>query len=172
MAITGPHLPTVPAKGDFMEITRKINLDTIALLPVRRIEFNTLIISNDGKEYVPDLPFNVIKTACTAYWGEYEGIRKAVIKHTKFIQKTPMPICKRRGIYFFPTHSPHNIDNCWIALKHIANIDRIPPRLRTKHSQSIVYFKNGLTLTLCISYHTLKEQYERASECMLRIEGD
>jgi len=149
----------------------RINIDTVALLPAGRIEFNTLVIAKNGIKYVQDPSLNLIKSACFAYWGEYEGNRKAVIRHTNFIQKTPMPICKREGIYFFPTHSPHNIANGWIAFNHVANFDKIPPRLKTQQAQSIVYFKSGLTLPLSISYHTLKCQYERTYECIHMIES-
>lgn len=146
-------------------------MDTVALLPARRIEFSTLIITNYGKEYVPDPSLHMIKSACRDNFEEYEGNRKVIISHTNFIQKTPMPICKRKGIYFFPTHSPHRIENCWINHHHVANIDKIPHRLKTQHGQSIVYFKNGLTLAFSTSYHTMKEQYKRTSECISLIEG-
>src|SRR5699024_11986129 len=68
---------------------------------------------------------------------------------------------RSKGIYFFPTHSPSNMDNIWIAFHHILSIGKIPAHERTKDAQSIVYFKNRQALKLSISFHTLKEQYNR-----------
>jgi|SRR5690625_347245 len=81
----------------------------------------------------------------------------------------PIPIDIHKGIYFFPTHSPGNMDNIWIAFQHILSIGKIPSRERTKEAQSIVYFKNRHALKLNISFHTLKEQYNRTLQCMTMI---
>jgi len=81
----------------------------------------------------------------------------------------PIPIDIDKGIYFFSTHLPSNMDNIWIAFHHILSIGKIPAHERTKGAQSIVYFKNRHTLKLSISFHTLKEQYNRTLECVMLV---
>src|SRR5690625_6875288 len=120
-----------------------INLKTIALLPGRNIDYDTVVIEENKTKYIRQTSLNLIKDACLKCdWTTYEGRRGGVIKHTNFKQKTPIPIDIHKGIYFFPTHSPSNMDNIWIAFHHILSIGKIPARERTKDAQSIVYFKN------------------------------
>src|SRR5690625_5837534 len=149
-----------------------ISLKTIALLPARNIDYDTIVIEENETKYVQETSFNLIKEACLKRdWTSYEGRRDGVIKHTNFKKKTPIPIDIHKGIYFFPTHSPTNIDNIWIAFHHILSIEKIPARERTKDVQSIVYFKNRQALKLSISFHTLKEQYNRTLQCVMMIDG-
>src|SRR5690625_26621 len=148
-----------------------ISLKTIALLPARDIDYDTIVIEKNETKYVRQPSLNLIKETCLMRdWTTYEGRRIGVIKHTNFKQKTPIPIDIHKGIYFFPTHSPNNMDNIWIAFQHILSIDNIPAQERTKDAQSIVYFKNKQALKLSISFHTLKEQYNRTLQCVMLID--
>lgn len=151
--------------------TYNISLNTLALLSGKNIDYDTIAIDLTGKKYVKETAFNLIKLACYNDWSSYDGRRQAVIHHTNFAQKVPIPINIREGIYFFPTHSPYNIDNSWIAYHHILKIDKVPKHLATTHNQSIIYFKNGETLILNISFHILKTQFERTLQCLFHIEG-
>src|SRR5690625_4583290 len=136
-----------------------ISLKTIVLLPGRDIDYDTIAIEGNETKHVRQTSFNIIKEACLkSDWTSYEGRREGVIKHTNFKQKTPIPIDIHKGIYFFPTHSPSNNDNIWIAFHHISSLGKIPAQERTKNAQSIVYFKNRQALKLSISFHILKEQ--------------
>jgi len=148
-----------------------ISLQTVALLPARDIDYDTIVIEENETKYVQQTSFNLINEACLKRnWTTYEGRRDAVIQHTNFKQKTPIPIDIHQGIYFFPTHSPNNMDNIWIAFHHILSIGKIPARERTKNAQSIVYFKNKHALKLSISFHTLTEQYNRTLQCVMMID--
>ena len=147
-----------------------ISLKTMALLPARDIDYDTIIIEENKTENVRQTSFNIIEDACLKRnWTTYEGRRDGVIQQTNFKQKTPIPIDIQKGIYFFPTHSPNNMDNIWIAFHHILSIGKIPARERTKDAQSIVHFKNRHALKLNISFHTLKEQYNRTLQCVMII---
>jgi len=148
-----------------------ISLKTMALLPARDIDYDTIVIKENETKYVRQTSFNIINEACLKRdWTTYEGRRDGVIQHTNFKQKTPIPIDIQNGIYFFPTHSPSNMDNIWIAFHHILSIGKIPAQARTKDAQSIVYFKNRQALKLGISFHTLKEQYNRTLQCVMLID--
>lgn len=147
--------------------TYKISHRTLALIPGRSIDYEAIVITVDETKYVRQTPFDLIKKVCSENdWTTYEGRRQSVIQHTNFIQKTPIPVDICKGIYFLPTHSPSHIDNVWIAFHQILSIKKVPQRERTKHAQSIVYFKNGLALELSVSYHTLEEQYNRTLHCI------
>ena len=145
--------------------TYTIGPQTLALLPAKQIDYDTILINESDIKYVCQTPLTLIKSACFHNWTTYEGRRQAVIHHTNFKQKTPIPISIDSGMYFFPTHSPSSIHNNWIAYKQIASIHKAPQH------QSMIHFKNGQTLTLDISMHILKTQIERTFECMYRIEG-
>ena len=148
-----------------------ISLKTMALLPARDIDYDTIVIKENETKYIRQTSFNLIKEACLKRdWTTYEGRRYGVIQQTNFKQKTPIPIDIDKGIYFFPTHSPSNMDNIWIALHHILSIGKILAYGKTKDAQSIVYFKNRHALKLSISFHTLKEQYNRTLQCVMMID--
>lgn len=69
-----------------------INEQTVALLPAKQIEYDTIVLEHEKKYHVRQTPFHIIKAACCNNWCTYEGRRKAVIYHTNFKQKTPIPI--------------------------------------------------------------------------------
>ena len=151
--------------------TYTIGSQTLALLPAKQIDYDTVVIKQSGTKYVRQTPLKLIKAACYDDWTTYEGRRQAVTHHTNFKQKVPIPISIDKGIYLFPTHSPRSIHNSWIAYQHIAFIKKAPQHNPTGPAQSIIHYKNGQTLQLDISMHILKAQIQRTFECMYRIEG-
>src|SRR5690625_3513994 len=82
-----------------------INLKTIALLPGRNIDYDTVVIEENKTKYIRQTSLNLIKDACLKCdWTTYEGRRGGVIKHTNFKQKTPIPIDMRKAIFFQHIH--------------------------------------------------------------------
>lgn len=151
--------------------TYEINLKTIALMPGKSIDYGAKVLTEDGIKYVLEPPFNLIKEACLIYdWTTYEARRHVVIKYTKYSHKTPIPISICNGIYFFPTHSPQNIDNIWLAFHQISTFEKLPKRERTKDARIIVYFKNRAAMKLGISHDAFEKQYYRTLDCMMQIE--
>src|SRR5699024_6069121 len=111
---------------------------TVALIPAREIGYDTIIMKENETKYVRETALNLIKLACYYYdFTTYEVRRDGVIFYTNFVKKTPMPISIHRGIYLFPTHSPHHIDNCWIAFHHVLSIKKVPKHQATQKAQSI-----------------------------------
>lgn len=142
-----------------------INENTLALLPVKQIDFDTNVIETAQKIKVRKTPLELIKAACYSEWVTYEGRRQAVIHHTSFKRKVPIPINIRKGIYFFPTHSPTSIYNTWISYHHI---DKIKTN-SCNQTKAMIIFCNGLKLSVNISYHILDKQMKRTFECMYRM---
>lgn len=151
--------------------TYVIDEHTYALIPAKSIDYETIIKDGNGIKYVKDTPFNLVRKSCRDYWGSYEGNREAVIHHLNFIQKVPIPICIRKGIYLFPTHSPSHLDNHWIAFKHVASIHKGPQQSSKSPASSIITFTNGRTITLHVSLYSLNIQMQRTFKCMYKIEG-
>lgn len=60
----------------------------------------------------------------------------------------------------------------WIAAHHIAKIKAITQNEGAQEAQATIYYKNGKTLLLEVSLHTLQTQWERALYCMYKIEND
>lgn len=143
-----------------------INEHTLALIPAQAIDYDTIILEQEKRLHIQQTPMQIIETSCLQDWTTYEGRRKSVIYHTNFYQKVPIPININKQIYFFPTHSPKHIDNCWLAYQHILSINQTPQQ--NDHHQNayssvntIVHFKNGHTLPVHASYHTLQTQMNR-----------
>lgn len=150
----------------------QITTSTLALLPARAIDYDTIVMKENETKHVRQTSMNLIESACFDYdWTTYDGRRKSVIRHTGYKNRTPIPISIHKSIYFFPTHSPKHTDNIWIAFQHILMIGKVPKQKASKQTQSIVYFKSGQELILNISFHTLEKQYERTLEIVSKIAG-
>ena len=142
-----------------------INENTLALLPAKQIDFDTIVIEKDRKIKVRKTSLELIKAACYNEWSTYEGRRQAVIHHTNFKRKVPIPINIRNGNYFFPTHSPTSIYNKWFSYLHIDEINKHP----SNPTKTIITFYNGIELCVNIPYHLLDKQMQRTFECMYRM---
>lgn len=150
-----------------IQSTYKINRNTLALMPAKHIAYDTIVLEPHQTACIRQTPLQIIQSACFNDWSTYEGRRQAVIYHTNFKHKVPIPIDLHQRICFFPTHSPRNFNNLWIAFQHIAKVSKT--KKKTGKPQPIIHFKSGQTLTLDISIHTLKQQMNRTLECMYRI---
>lgn len=143
-----------------------INERTLAILPAKQMTYDSIVIEQEQTLHICQTPFQIIKTSCKNDWTSYEGRRQAVIHHMHFTHKVPIPISLIKNLYFFPTHSPHNIHNCWIGAHHIAHITKHPHSGKRK---SIIQFKCGQTISLDVSAYTLQQQTQRTFACMYQI---
>ena len=146
-----------------MKENYSINENTLALIPARNIDYQTIVAEKTRKLYIRKTPLEIVKTACYQQWYTYEGRREAVMRHTNFRRKVPIPINHQKGIYLFPTDSPKSFENVWISYKHIATTKALA------NGKSAVIFYNGLQLTLNISHYILRKQMNRTFECMYRM---
>src|SRR5690625_3043982 len=142
-----------------------IHEHTMALIPAKSIEYDTVVIEQNRKIHVRQTPLEIIKAACYNEWYTYDGRRRAVSHHTNFQKKIPIPINARKGIFFFPTYSPLRFDNIWLSYRHISRTIVISQ----KPAKSKIIFCNGIELTMNVSVHILMRQMERTFECMWRM---
>lgn len=146
-----------------------VNDKTIAIVPAKQIEFDSIVVESEGVHYIRQTPQQIIEASCIHNWSDYEGRRNAVIHHTGFKEKVPIPIHPNKGIVAFPTHAIKHIDCCWLIPQHILRIDTLKddPKYKT-----IVTFTNRKSLRLDVSIRSLKSQSERAFEVKYRVEKD
>ena len=144
-----------------------INPQTAALLPAKQIDYETIVFEQDRQIAVSKTAHQLIKEACLDYFSTYEGRRKAVMHHTNFKRKVPIPISMGHNICTFPTHSTTDIECIWIFSNHVQSIKRISTR-KNIYAQSMITFKSGQQLPLNVSYHILDKQMRRATMCMVQ----
>lgn len=141
-----------------------IHQKTLAIIPAREITYATIIIEEEQTIQAHQTPLDIMKASCRENcWSTYEGTRKAVMYHMNFTYKVPIPmIIGNHKLYFFPTHSPSNINNIWIAAHQIAFIKKLGPK------KSSIQFTSGKEVTIDVSAYTLHEQKNRALACMYK----
>ena len=137
-----------------------VHKNTFALLPARQIDYQTIVLENNKQLHVRKTPFEIIRESCLHHWSTYEGSRQAVIHHFGFKQKTPVPIYPEKDLYFFPTRSPKNDDNIWLAyqpIRHVYELTKHPP-------QTMIYFNNRESITIQVSKHIILSQLNRTAK--------
>ncbi|UCZ52935.1 competence protein ComK [Bacillus shivajii] len=141
----------------------EINPDTMAILPAKEVEYDTIVIEKHAKYYVKQTPLKMIKLACLDGGSNYQGRREAVTHLTGAMQKMPIPINPNLNIYAFPTHSPSNMDCMWLFYQNILQLKPAPP-----HDTTIT-FTNNESITINCSYYTMEKQLHRTSYCVIRF---
>jgi len=137
--------------------TYKAHENTFVLLPARSIHYETIAIEKNQRVHIQQTPLEIIENTCLEYWSTYEEQRKVITYHMNFIQKVPIPICIDRGIYFFPTHSPKSLENCWISFPNILKFKDTS----TNKPQTTIKFIDGQSIELNVSTHTITSQMVR-----------
>lgn len=148
-----------------------VNQQTIALLPSRKIEYQTVVLEDTKQILVRKPMLEIVKDSCLHYCSTYEGRRKAVMHHTGFKRKVPIPISINKGIYTFPTHSPTDYSCSWIFYNHV-EVVLTKSQIRNIDVQTLINFKNNIRLPLDISHTLIEKQLERTEVCMLIFSED
>jgi len=144
---------------------------TMALLPAACIDYDTIAIEKNHKRYIRKTPHQLIKTACLEHCATYEGRREAVMHHTGFKRKVPIPINPSQNLFTFPTHSPTDFKCSWIFYHHVLTILPAPASTENVSVRTTVVFHNGQKLPLNVSHHVFEKQMERTGMCMWRFGG-
>lgn len=132
----------------------EINSETLAILPYKTD--SSEVLESDCHYYVKKTPKEILDNSCRFYGSSLEGRLSGTKRITGFHYKSPIIVEESYPTIFFPTESPH-LESCsWINLK---NIKSYLPYFKG----SIIEFKNGQTLALNISKHSLENQVFRAS---------
>lgn len=161
--INNPYLLTSdiernPIKANNIFTNYTIKTETMILIPERHTDYQTLVIESHRKILVSQTPLEIIKSGCLADFSTYEGRRDAVIHHTGFKQKTPIPISTTKGIYAFPTTSPKNMDCVWIFINHVTGVKKVS---NSRDYGAFITLSNNINLKLNATYHILQSQLDR-----------
>lgn len=115
---------------------------------------NTEIYRYDGDHFIIyDRVQRIMERSCKHYGESYSG-RKAQAKRIANISnKTPILLTPIYQTYFFPTHSDRVPENCWLNMHYVVKLKPL------KGARCKVTFANDLTVTLNISYHSIKHQF-------------
>lgn len=140
-----------------------IDQETLAIMPAKQIDYDSVVMTQNGTLHNNQTPLDIIKESCLEYWTTYEASRTAAIHHMHFNNKVPILVSRQDQLYFFPTHSPTHMDNCWIAAHHIAYIQQL------RKNKSHIQFTCGLELILDVSTYTLQQQKNRSYACMYKL---
>ncbi|MDD2518323.1 MAG: competence protein ComK [Bacilli bacterium] len=140
----------------------EINLSTIAIIALDNQK--SKIIEDDGSFIVDRVTPKIIDDSCryfgSSYLGRFEG-SKNFLGGT--IYKSPIIIEESREIIFFPTGSARSSECSWFSLNKVSHYEK-------DKNNTIIYFKNGTSLEVDISYSSFENQVLRASrlESILR----
>src|SRR5699024_5695427 len=138
----------------------------MAITHSSHIEYQSIVYEKNKQLFIRRTPFEIIKDSCLQNYTTYQGIKKAVIHHHGFIQKTPIPINRHQSIYTFPTHSPVNPECNWIIPQPLLH-SNLPTSTDYHSDKSAVTFNNGRQLLINVSQFVLKKQIQRTMICML-----
>lgn len=133
------------------------------ILPAKSTEYSSKVIETKREIFLKDSPLDLIKRGCLGGGAGLEGRLESVTLFTGIERKIPVPIFPDQGIYCFPTHSPKHNDCCWIFPAHI----RRTMANKNNPKQSIVVFKNNLSIILDIPHEALQKQIHRTAYCVL-----
>lgn len=142
-----------------------LNKRTIALLPAKQIEYETIAVEEDRRFFIKKSALQIIQEACIKNGSTYEGRRDAVIQLTGFKRKVPIPISIKKNIYTFPTHSPKDYDCIWLFHNHIQAAFPLSTPIHS-NVKSMILLSNQQHLPLFLSNHTLQKQIERTRYCI------
>lgn len=114
---------------------------TNALIPAKKIDYDTIVIEADGStKNVRRTPLQIVKDSCLSNWSTYEGRKRAVVNYTNYRERVPIPINPLKEIIAFPTHGVKHYDCCWIMFNQVDFYDRV---YINSTDQTKIIFKNN-----------------------------
>lgn len=160
-------IPKNPFGGIQMELLDEyvINSSTMAIVPAKEIGFDSVVIEEGRVLHVCQTPIQIIKHSCLRHWSTYEGRKEAVMHHTGFKRKVPIPIAFDEVLVAFPTHAINHIDCNWIMFHHVSDYIESDP------GETDIHFRNGKSLKLKVSKHVIHSQVIRCLEITQRIKA-
>lgn len=146
------------------QVSYLTNERTMALVPVANERFGTRVYEEGTSFYIKERPIELIKAACLEGGSSYSG-RVAAVKHqTGQRNKCPIPICPRRGIYAYPTHSSKSFHCSWLFVSHIKTIIS---RTSKANKETTIVFHDGQQIILGVSSYIIEQQMNRAARCFM-----
>ena len=140
-----------------------IHKDTLAILPAKQLEYDSIAIERKQTLHIKQTPMNIMKESCITYLADYNGRRNAVMHLTGHKERIVIPIHPSERIIFFPTHGTRHIDCSWIAYEHVLYYEAI------EQQTTKVVFKNMQAINVPISFHSFETQMMHSYEILQHI---
>lgn len=132
-----------------------IHSGTIALLPAKRLGYETLVMETDQEIYVKESPREIMDNLLEHKYSSFQARRETIFRHTGFKRKVPIPI-DLDNHYLFPTHAMKDYDCAWISAHHVEDVTA-----GAESGSSRLLFSNGSTLEVEQSVYSMNRQIER-----------
>ena len=145
---------------DLYMLKGEITSRTMAILPrkTKGGKIGSSIMEDSEKYFVQDPPSKVIDLACKFFGASLYGRQIGTKEVSNMTHKLPISIDPTNGIYFFPTLSPSNSNCAWISHSHIKDVVEVEKQLTQ------IFFKNGLSAMVKVSYGSLENQINRTAQ--------
>jgi len=127
--------------------------------------YATLILEKGRSIYVIQSPLQLIKQACLDHYSTYQGRVEAVIYHTGFQSKVPIPIAPD-NLYLFPTHAFYHYDCCWITHHHVYQIKK-----KNDKNAATILFNSEKTIELPVTPYSLRQQVKRKLSTLFNLDN-
>lgn len=135
-----------------------LGLTTMAIERMKDEFYGARILDEfEGEILVKEIPLELIKDMCKAYLCTFEGLRKATSLVLGYEKKSPIFIHSEEVICTCPTASPYSEDCIWLFPRHIEDT------VKVRAAETKVIFKNGASINVPVSIHTLNKQILRTA---------
>ena len=144
----------------FIKPESEITPSTLAVLPKYHElgKLGSIILEDEREYFVPISPSQVMDRACKFFGATLRGRQLGTREISGMTHKVPIAVDPFAGLYFLPTLSPSNPQCVWLAHTHIHNVHALA------HQRSEVYFTNGLSVELDVSYGSMINQVNRTAQ--------
>ncbi|MBU5594018.1 competence protein ComK [Amphibacillus sp. MSJ-3] len=150
-----------------IKTSHELSHSTMAFMATKTdSSWGTLIYEEEVTEpiFVDVPPRKLIEAACRQYGEELIARIDSAKILCGFNNKSPIAISVTNEYYFFPIHSPSNIDCSWLSHTHIRKISK------EKYSSSTVLFRDGRKISVPASKGTMLNQLHRTAQFRFALE--
>ncbi|MDC3413738.1 competence protein ComK [Aquibacillus sp. 3ASR75-11] len=116
------------------------------------------LMEDNDSFIIHQTPSKVIDLACKFFGSSLKGRQEGTKDVCGITHKAPISIDPTSGMYFFPTSSPQSPNCSWISHSHIDNIER------ESQNATHIYFKNGKSIIVSVSYGSILNQVQRTAQ--------
>lgn len=133
-----------------------INDETLAVLPVNAN--NCEILEKHSNLIIKCSSLEVIEYSCEYFGVGYKSRVNCTYNFIKTRYKAPVVIEESSRIIFFPLTSPKKDTNLWVSYNNV--LDYSPSKWK---NETNVKFKNGISISVPVSYYVFNCQYCKAA---------
>lgn len=136
---------------------------TLAIVP--NDEKSSLVLEDNDRYVVQNLPFQIMEDSCHYFGSSFEGRKEGSKAILGAEYKVPIVVEDSSNLIAFPTTSPYASDCAWISLKRVYNIYKVD-NFNTK-----IVFDNQEEIIVPCSFRSVENQLSRASRLDLVLQN-